>query len=84
MRDKPPPEELRATFQNLLNLALTRGRRASSYAGLRPSTRAAINVVAHEHPYAEAELIAAAYDAFGREHVQTAAEPIAENTSYWR
>jgi hypothetical protein len=81
MRDEPPPEELRATFQSLLNLALTRGRRTSSYAGLGPSTRAAIDVVAYEHPYAEAELIAAAYDAFGREHAQTVAEPIAEDTS---
>jgi hypothetical protein len=69
MRAEPPrPDELRTTFQTLLNLALTRGRTTSSDSGLGPSTLAAINVVALEHPDAEAELIAAAYDAFRFEH----------------
>ena len=66
--EPPTPEGLRATFQELLNVALTRGRLASSSAGLGPNTLAAINVVAREHPYAEAELVADAYDAFEREH----------------
>jgi hypothetical protein len=51
-----------------LNLALTRGRVASSSCGLGPNTLAAINVVAYEHPDAEADCIAAAYDAFDHEH----------------
>jgi len=33
-----------------------------------PNTLAAINVVAYEHPDAEADCIAAAYDAFDHEH----------------
>jgi len=52
----------------LLNLALTRGRVTSSSCGLGPNTLAAINVVAYEHPDAEADCIAAAYDAFDHEH----------------
>jgi hypothetical protein len=68
LAEPPTPEGLRATFQELLNLALTRGRVASSDVGLGPTTLAAINVVAREHPDAEAELIAGAYDAFEREH----------------
>jgi hypothetical protein len=61
-------DELRTTFQELLNLALTRGRATSGYCGLGPGTRAAIDVVAYDHPDAEAECISAAYDAFDREH----------------
>ena len=60
--EPPRPDELRTTFHRLLNLALTRV--TSSNTGLGPSTLAAIDAVAHEHPDAEAELIAAAYDAF--------------------
>jgi hypothetical protein len=61
-------DELRTTFEELLSLALTRGRVTSGCPGLGPSTLAAIDVVAQEHPDAEAELIAAAYDAFYLEH----------------
>ena len=66
--EPPSPELLRSTFQGLLNLALTRGRVASSSCGLGPNTLAAIDVVAYEHPDAEVESIAAAYDAFDHEH----------------
>jgi hypothetical protein len=62
------PDELRTTFQDVLNLALILGRVTSSLSGLGPTTRAAIDVVALEHPDAEAEIIAEAYDAFQREH----------------
>ena len=68
LAEPPSPEQLRATFQALLNLALTRGRVTSSSCGLGPNTLAAINVVAYEHPDAEADCIAAAYDAFDHEH----------------
>jgi hypothetical protein len=68
MLAEPPPDDLRTTFQRLLNLALTRGRATPSSCGLGPETLAAIDVVAHEHPYAEADGIMAAYDAFNREH----------------
>jgi hypothetical protein len=66
--ETPSRQQLRATFQRLLNLALTRGRVTSSSCGLGPNTLAAINVVAYEHPDAEADCIAAAYDAFDHEH----------------
>ena len=52
----------------MLNLALTRGRLAPSCSGLGPDTVAAIREVADEHPDADADCIAAAYDAFEREH----------------
>jgi hypothetical protein len=67
---EPPRSEalLRSTFQGLLNLALTRGRFTTSASALGPDTRAAIDAVAYDHPDAEAECIAAAYDAFEREH----------------
>ena len=68
MAEPPSPDELRSIFQELLNLALTRGRGTSSSCGLGPNTLAAIDVVAYEHPYAEADCIAAAYDAFDHEH----------------
>jgi hypothetical protein len=71
-----PAGELRVIFQELLNVALTRGRVTPDSSGLGPSTLAAINVVAHEHPDAEAEVIAAAYDAFEREHGCSRVEPI--------
>ena len=64
----PSADELRATFQGLLNLALTRGRATPGSCGLGPQTRAAIDAVAYDHPDAEADGIAAAYDAFEREH----------------
>ena len=58
------PHKLRTTFQELLNHALTRGRVAPTPSCLGPTTRAAIDVVALDHPDAEAEVIAEAYDAF--------------------
>jgi hypothetical protein len=67
LSETPSRDELRRTFQELLNLALTRGR-VTGCCGLGPGTRAAIDVVAYDHPDAEAECIAAAYDAFEREH----------------
>jgi hypothetical protein len=66
--EPPTREELRVIFQMLLNQALTRGRAPSGYSVLGPGTRAAIEAVAREHPDAEAECIAAAYDAFQLEH----------------
>jgi hypothetical protein len=68
LADPPSSDELRTTFQGLLNLALTRGRATPSCCGLGPSTLAAIDVIAYDHPHAEADCIAAAYDAFDREH----------------
>ena len=68
LAEPPSPDELRTTFQGLLNQALTRGRATRSNCGLGPCTLAAIDVVAYDHPDAEADCIAAAYDAFHREH----------------
>jgi hypothetical protein len=68
LSEPPSRDELRTTFQGLLNLALTRGRATSGCCSLGLGTRAAIDVVAYEHPDAEADCIAAAYDAFDREH----------------
>jgi hypothetical protein len=62
------PGERRQTFQGMLNLALTRGRAASSCCGLGPETVAAIDKVAYMSPDADPDCIAAAYDAFEREH----------------
>jgi hypothetical protein len=36
--------------------------------GLGPLTQAAVRLVAQEHPYADADQIAEAYDAFVKEH----------------
>ena len=66
--EPPSPDELRTTFQGLLNQALTRGRLTHTNCGLGPGTLAAIDVIAYDHPDAEADCIAAAYDAFYREH----------------
>jgi hypothetical protein len=64
--ERPSRDELRTTFQALLNLALTRGCATSGCCGLGSVTRTAIDVVAYDHPDAEAECIEAAYDAFDR------------------
>ena len=64
----PPPQERREMFQRLVNLALTGARGVPSCSGLGPDTVAAIDEVANEHPDADPECIAAAYDAFEREH----------------
>lgn len=66
--ETPTPQELRAAFQTILNLALTRGRSAPRGCGLGPDTVAAIDEVAYDHPDADPDCIAAAYDAFKREH----------------
>jgi hypothetical protein len=68
LAEPPPRQSLRETFQELLNLALTRGRATREDSGLGPDTRAAIDAVAYDHPDAEADCIAEAYDAFHREH----------------
>jgi hypothetical protein len=68
LAEPPSSDELRTTFQGLLNLALTRGRATPSCCGLGPGTLAAIDVIAYDHPDAEADCIAVAYDAFDREH----------------
>ncbi|MEH3139725.1 MAG: hypothetical protein PGN37_05990 [Mycobacterium kyogaense] len=64
----PSNDELRVNFQVLLNSALTHGRAAARDCGLGPATVEAINAIAYDHPDAEADAIAAAYDAFGAEH----------------
>ena len=68
LAEPPPRDDLRVTFQDLLNLALIRGRAAPRCCGLGPSTIAAIDAVAYDHPDAEADRVAAAYDAFANEH----------------
>lgn len=68
---KPPSDdELRISFQALLNRALTHGRARAAPRGygLGPDTVAAIEAIAYDHPDAEAECIAAADNAFAREH----------------
>jgi hypothetical protein len=60
------------TFRDLLNQAITGGRRPRRTAILGPATWAAIDVLAHEHPDATAHHLAAAYDAFQSEHRNTA------------
>jgi len=67
LAEPPSYDELRTTF-DLLNLALTRGRATPARCALGPSTLAAIDVVAYDHPDAEADCIAASYDAFRQEH----------------
>lgn len=64
----PSDDELRVNFQVLLNRALPHGRIAPQDCGLGPGTVAAINTIAYDHPDAEAETFAAAYDAFDKEH----------------
>ncbi len=63
-----PPSELRERFQTALNSAIAHGRRPLDESGLGPLTQAAVALVATEHPYADAEHIANAYDAFTLEH----------------
>jgi len=67
--DTPTPDPLRGVFQDVLHGALTRGRMTAGVSGLGPGTVAAIAAVASEHPDADAAVIAAAYDAFDREHL---------------
>jgi hypothetical protein len=52
---KRPAADLRVIFQELLNRAITQGRRMPIHGtGLGPDTWAAIDMVAREHPYATA------------------------------
>lgn len=60
--------DLRERFQNTLNNAITSGRNTVGEHLFGPRTRAAVKLVADEHPYATADLIADAYDAFNQEH----------------
>ena len=66
--DESVAAEPRDRFQEMLNCALTQGRCVGSDSGLGPATVAAIDAVAYEHPDAEADCIAAAYDAYLHEH----------------
>jgi hypothetical protein len=68
LAERTSPDELRTTFQGLLNPALTRGRASPTWSRPWPRTVAAIDLVAYEHPNAEADCIAAAYDAFEHEY----------------
>lgn len=74
MRAEPLSADPRGTFQELLNRAITQGRGPGDGVALGPDTRAAIDLVAREHPEATPKLIADAYDAFVREHGSTAVE----------
>lgn len=62
--------ELHQGFQNNLHAALVDGRSPGRSTGLGPQTLAALTLVAAEHPDTSADTIAAAYDAFLREHGQ--------------
>ncbi|MGE3842602.1 MAG: hypothetical protein AB7I50_13535 [Vicinamibacterales bacterium] len=64
----PNEAELRERFQHMLNAALTQGRFSWRGSQLGLSTIAAVAAVADDHPDASVEQIAAAYDAFAREH----------------
>lgn len=65
---QPLPSELRKRFQTALNQAIAHGRSPLDGSGLGPLTQAAVALVANEHPYADADQIADAYDAFVEEH----------------
>lgn len=65
---RPNQDQLRQRFQTALNSALTRGHSPSRFTGLGQQTLTAVTLVAAEHPDASADLIAAAYDTFLREH----------------
>lgn len=58
----------RAAFESVLSAALTDGQAASMTVGLGPATRRAIDVIAEEHPEANAHQIVSAYDAYMQEH----------------
>lgn len=68
MTEEQGSADARVMFQQLLNTAITLGGMPPADARLGPDTLAAIGLVAREHPEAPADLIASAYDAFGREH----------------
>ncbi len=68
MRTESSLSKLRTVFQEQLNLAITQGQAPAPESDLGPATTAAIDRVAREHPDAEADDIAAAYDAFLLDH----------------
>jgi hypothetical protein len=57
----------RGVFQDALMLAVTQGQTPSRTCDLGPETRSIIEAIAERHPEANPDLIADAYDAFGRE-----------------
>lgn len=65
---QPPLSGLREHFQIALNNAIVQGRCPLHGAGLGPLTQAAVKLVAEARPDADPDQIAAAYDAFAREH----------------
>lgn len=68
MRPDHPPTDLRERFQDALHVALITGSPPPRSMGLGPQSLAAVTLIAAEHPYATAEDIAAAFDAFLNEH----------------
>lgn len=68
MLAQPSHEQVQRGFQGSLHRAIAYGLRPKASANLGDKTFAAVDAVALEHPDATADLIAAAYDAFDREH----------------
>lgn len=64
----PPPVGRRAAFESALLSAITEGRFTSRTDDLGQDTRSVLLAIAYHHPEASPNLIADAYDAFGREH----------------
>lgn len=60
--------DLRQRFESALHSAVVCGQSPSRFIGVGPRTLAAVTAIAAEHPDASADLIAAAYDTFLREH----------------
>ncbi len=60
--------DIEQRFQTTLVSAIVGGSLPAHSSGLGPQTLAALTLVATEHPDATADIIAAAYDAFRREH----------------
>ena len=69
LADDPDPQpDSTSQFHRVLHRALADGRPLPAEARFGPGTRAAVNQLAQEHPYAPTELINSAFDAFDREH----------------
>jgi hypothetical protein len=66
--EPPSREQLRSTFQRLFEPCSYPWTRHPDLFWLRTERPRRIDLVANEYPDAEAHCIAAAYDAFGREH----------------
>ncbi|MBB5161510.1 hypothetical protein [Mycobacterium sp. AZCC_0083] len=69
------PTNLSEQFRLSLHHSLTTGRVVITATGLGPHTINAISAIAQAHPDASSQLIIAAYEAFGREHVAVHDEP---------